>query len=88
MANCVHLNACRVPALQLGVSKSHVEKYVKRLLDKTNTSNRTELVSDARQARAQLCNRAVVQSIRASEQLVVVQQAHYLQRAPDPHPHF
>jgi len=36
-------------ATQLGVSKSHVEKYVKRLLDKTNTSNRTELVRRALQ---------------------------------------
>ena len=32
---------------ELGVTKGHVEKYVKRLLDKTGTTNRTELVRKA-----------------------------------------
>ena len=36
-------------AVRLGVSKSHVEKYVRRLLDKTSSSNRTELVRRALQ---------------------------------------
>uniref|UniRef100_A0A7S0LQ87 Uncharacterized protein n=1 Tax=Coccolithus braarudii TaxID=221442 RepID=A0A7S0LQ87_9EUKA len=36
-------------ALELGVSKSHIEKYVRRLLLKTETSNRTELVRRALQ---------------------------------------
>ena len=39
----------RVIAVRLGVSKSHVEKYVRRLLDKTSSSNRTELVRRALQ---------------------------------------
>lgn len=34
-------------AVELGVTKGHVEKYVKRLLDKTGTTNRTELVRKA-----------------------------------------
>eukprot|EP00966_Prymnesium_polylepis_P292701 6759713-Prymnesium_polylepis.1 len=34
-------------AASLGVSRSHVEKYVKRLFDKTATTNRTELVRRA-----------------------------------------
>ncbi|KAL1518941.1 hypothetical protein AB1Y20_003212 [Prymnesium parvum] len=36
-------------ATELGVSRSHVEKYVKRLFDKTGTTNRTELVRRALQ---------------------------------------
>ena len=36
-------------AADLGVSKSHVEKYVRRLFGKTRTTNRTELVRRALQ---------------------------------------